>query len=99
MYGLCGKAKAHPGGRDALVEHLLKAAAALQQLDGCYLYVVSRAADDPDGVWVYEVWHSQADHQGSLANEAVKELITAGRPLIASFGEYFEMTPMGGKGL
>jgi len=99
MYGLIGKMKAHPGQRDALVAHLLNAADFLRSLDGCYLYVIHTATDDPDTVWVTEVWRSQDDHRGSLAYEEVKLIIAAARPLIAEMGGGFEVTPIGGKGL
>ena len=60
---------------------------------------INSAKDDPDTVWVTEVWKSQADHQASLTNDAVKALITAARPYIAAPPEGFEVTPIGGKGL
>ncbi|MDZ4763439.1 MAG: putative quinol monooxygenase [Chloroflexota bacterium] len=98
MYGLFGKMLAQPGQRDALIGHLLHAATLLREVDGCYLYVISSALDDPNGIWVNEVWRSQADHQASLTHDAIKSLITVARPLIAGFAERFEVTPLGGKG-
>lgn len=99
MYGLHGKFRAHPGQRDALLNVLLDAAGRLRELDGCYFYVVSTAPDDPDGIWVTEIWRDQAAHQGSLAHPAIQALITAGRPLIAAMSDRSEFTPLGGKGL
>lgn len=99
MYGLIGTMKAQHGQRAALVDHLLKAADFLRGLDGCYLYVVHTAADDPDTIWVTEAWRSQDDHRGSLAYEEVKTMIAAARPLIAEMGGGFEVVPIGGKGL
>lgn len=63
------------------------------------MYVVSRSADDPDAVWVTEVWASQAAHQASLEDERIREIIARARPLIAGLGERFELSPLGGKGL
>ncbi len=99
MYGLFGKMRSHPGRRDALIAHLLHAADLLRDLDGCYLYVVSSALDESDGVWVTEMWRSQADHQASLTHQAVRDLIAVARPLIAEMPERFEFAPLGGKGL
>jgi quinol monooxygenase YgiN len=99
MYGLLGKMRSHPRQRDTLIAHLLHAADLLRDLDGCYLYIVSSALDDPEGIWVTEVWRSQADHQSSLTHQAVRDLIVAARPLIAEMTERFEFTPVGGKGL
>lgn len=50
MFGLFGQFTAQPGQRDALVALLLQAAEALQELDGCYLYVVNSDPNDPDAV-------------------------------------------------
>ena len=99
MYGLMGKFVAQPDKRDALVKVLLNAAEAMRELDGLHLYVVSSDPNDETGVWVTEVWQTQADHQGSLELEAVQTLIAEGRPLIASMGDRIEFTPQGGKGL
>jgi quinol monooxygenase YgiN len=99
MYGLHGKMISIPGKRDELLGHLLHAADLLGEVEGCYLYVISSAADDPDGIWVTEVWRSQAEHQASLTLDAVRSLIASARPLIAGFADRSEFTPQGGKGL
>lgn len=97
MYGLFGKMIAQPGKRDELLAHLLDAGGA--EMEGNYLYVVNADPNDADAIWIYEAWRSAEDHQASLQNEAVIKLITAARPLIAGFGERFEVEPLGGKGL
>jgi quinol monooxygenase YgiN len=99
MYGLSGKFKAQPGQRDALIDILVTSAKALREVEGCYLYIVGSVPDDPDGIWITEVWRSQADHQGSLALESTKAAITAARPMIAGMSDRVEFTPIGGKGL
>ncbi len=92
------KIRSQVGQRDALVAVLLDAAAALQQVPGCQLYLVSVSASEPDTVWVTEVWSSQAEHQASLTREDVQPILARGRPLIAAF-ERIEIEPLGGKGL
>jgi quinol monooxygenase YgiN len=92
------KIRSQAGQRDTLVAVLLEAAAALQQVSGCQLYLVSASASEPDTVWVTEVWSSQAEHQASLTREDVQPILLRGRPLIASF-ERIEIEPLGGKGL
>ena len=98
-YGLCGSIAATAGEGDALAQHLLDAAAALEAVEDCLLYLVSRDVDDPDSVWVTEVWASAEAHQASLQLEAVQALIARARPIIASMGARFELLPVGGKGL
>jgi quinol monooxygenase YgiN len=99
VFGLIGKLKAHPGQRDALLALLLNATDAMASTEGCWLYVISRATDDPDTIWITEVWRSREDHQASLANEEVRAIIASARPLIAEAGGGVEVIPVGGKGL
>jgi quinol monooxygenase YgiN len=99
MYGIFGKMLAHPGKRDELLQHFLGTSGDMLDMEGNYLYVINTDPTDPDAIWIYEAWRSQADHQASLQNPAVINLIAAARPLIAGFGERFEVTPLGGKGL
>lgn len=99
MYGLIGSFKAHPGQRDALLNLLLQAANLVPEMDGCYLYVISKAADDPDTVWIAEAWRTREDHDASLTNQAVRDIIASARPLIAGMGDGVEIIPVGGKGL
>lgn len=99
MYGLFGKMRAQPGQREVLIGHLLRAADMLRDLESCLLYIINSDPTDPDGIWVTEVWQSQADHQASLTHDAIRSLITMARPLIAEMPLRYEVTPLGGKGL
>lgn len=96
MYGLIGKINAVPDQRDALISILVDG---VSGMPGCLSYVVAKDATDADAIWVTEVWDSQASHQGSLSLPSVQDAISAGRPLIAGFGERFETQPVGGMGL
>lgn len=90
MYGLHGKMKAQPGQRDALLDILTKTAD--DGMPGCLMYLISTANDDPDGLWVTEIWQSQADHRASLDLDSVKALI-------AGMSDRSEFTPLGGIGM
>lgn len=96
MYGLIGKIKTTPGGRDTLADILLEG---LADMPGCLSYIVAQDPSDPDAVWVTEVWQDQESHQASLSLPSVQAAIAKGRPLIAGFGERFETVPLGGHGL
>ena len=97
-FGMHAKIRSQTGQRDALVAVLLDAAAALQQVPGCQLYLVSVSPSEPETVWVTEVWSSQAEHQASLTRDDIQPILSRGRPLIAAF-ERIQMEPLGGKGL
>jgi len=97
-FGMYSKITTHPGQRDALVAVLLEAAAAMQHIPGCELYIVNISATEPDVVWVTEVWSSPAAHEASLTSDEIKAFIKRGMLLIAG-GERIEIIPRGGKGL
>lgn len=98
-FGMYTKIPAQPGKRDELVELLLEAAEAIQQLPDCYLYLVNVSANEPDVIWVTEVWESAEAHQASLNMESAKEAIKRGLPLIGEPVESIKLVPVGGKGL
>lgn len=98
-YTLCGSIRANEGAGDALADLLLEAADAVAEAPGCLLYLVNRVEDDPDAVWVLEVWTDREAHRASLDLAAVQDVIERARPSIAGFGERFELTLVGGHGL
>ena len=91
--------KAQPGQRDALLDILLEAAGLVADLPGCEVWIVNTMPDDPDAIWVTEVWRGEADHAASLTGDDVKAVIARARPLIAGFGERFTLEPVAGKSL
>lgn len=97
-YGLFGKFSAQPGKRDDLVGYLLQAARLLERNPSCIQYVVS-TSDEPEAVWVSEVWTDEAAHDASLEPEDVRALIQEARPLIAGMSEQTRLNVHGGKGL
>ena len=95
MYGLIGKMRAQPGQRDALIAILLEGTAAMP---GCLSYGIAKDKLDADALWITETWMSEASHKASLSLPSVQAAIGKGRPLIAGFGERFEIEPVGGHG-
>jgi len=93
MYGLIGKMKAKAGERDALIAILLEGT---QAMPGCLSYVVAEAVDDPDGIWITEIWDGADSHKASLQLPAVRAAIAKGRPIIAGFETQIETRPIGG---
>jgi quinol monooxygenase YgiN len=96
MYGLLVHMTATPGKRDALISILLSG---IDAMPGCLSYVVARDSANPDGIWITEVWDTQASHKASLSLPSVKDAISRARPLIAGFDKQIETVPVGGYGL
>ena len=95
--GRYAKAVAKPGKGEELARILLDVARALEAVPGCELYVINRAVDDPDTVWVTEIWRSQDELDASLQAEGARERIGAVRDLVEGF-ERIDLEPLGGVG-
>jgi quinol monooxygenase YgiN len=98
-YGLYGKLQAQAGKGKELGEILLKAASLMENAKGCILYIVNKTADNPDGIYVIEVWDSKEDHDNSLKLPGVRELITRAMPMLDGKPEGITLEVLGGKGL
>ena len=98
-YGCYVKFTTQSGQRDALVEHLLSAAAEVSKVAGCEVYLINTSPTEPESVWVTEVWRSQQEHDASLTNEGAQAAIKHVLPLLAGLPEKIDLLPVGGKGL
>ena len=99
-YGLHGKLTATAGNGDALAEILLEASRLVSGAKGCHIYLVSRDVEDPESVWVTEVWDSVEDHDNSLKDDKVRALIGKAMPLLDGRPEKgLVMQVIGGKGI
>jgi len=96
MYGLISKITVAPGQRDALAAILIDGT---QAMPGCLSYVIASDPADADGLWVTEVWDSQASHTASVSLPAVQAAIAKGRTMIAGFSNRVETAPIGGYGI
>ena len=76
------------GKRDELVALLIARNRALAPA-GCLAYEVGINNNEPDTVFVLELWESEHAHQSSLALAEVQEAIAAARPLLSGvFGGF-----------
>jgi quinol monooxygenase YgiN len=66
---------------------------------GCLNYIVATDPSDANSIWVTEVWQSRQAHAASLSIPAVKEAVSKGAALIASFSRVAETAPVGGLNL
>lgn len=81
MYLLHGKLTAKAGHRDELADLLIKSTKQ-GTLNGCRLYAISKDANDPNSVYITEIWDSKEDHDNSLKLEHVREAIMKAMPII-----------------
>jgi quinol monooxygenase YgiN len=95
------KFSAQPGRGDDLSHLLLEAADSVREVAGCELYLVNRAASDPDILWVTELWLSQEALDASLEQLETDEgqaRIGQAMALLAKPPELTELEPLGGVG-
>ncbi|WP_270239607.1 putative quinol monooxygenase [Kocuria marina] len=81
LFMLHGCLRSTPGNGQALAGILAENDAA-EPMPGCRLYLVATDPEDPDAVWVTEVWDTEEDHQASLQIPAVQERIQRALPII-----------------
>ena len=87
-YATIGTMGVKPGQRDAVIDILIRANPALGNI-GCLVYEVGGRDDDPDTVYVAEIWESAEAHDKSLELDEVKAAISEAMPLLTGdFGGY-----------
>lgn len=90
---------AQPGQGQALADTLLKVADGLRGAPGCELYVINASVDEPDTVWVTEVWADAEASDRALSGELGEVGIGEVLELLAGPPELVDLTPLGGAGL
>lgn len=90
---------AQPGQGRALAETLLRVAEGLRTAPGCELYVINASPDEPDVVWVTEVWADEAASDKALSSDLGEVGIGEVLQLLAGPPELVDLTPLGGPGL
>ena len=93
MYGLISKIVAGPNRRGELITILKESSS---EMPGCLSCVIAEDAADENGVWITEIWESEASHQKSLSLPAVKDAIGRAKPLIAGFSRTAVTKPVAG---
>lgn len=82
MYLLHGKLTAKSGHRDELASILLEASKLVSKAKGCKIYVIGKDENDPNSVYVTEIWENKNDHDNSLKVQGVRELIMKAMPIL-----------------
>ncbi|WP_040203496.1 putative quinol monooxygenase [Neobacillus jeddahensis] len=98
-FGLFSKFTVTEGERDNMVSMLLEATESMSELNECEIYLVSTSDDEPNAVFVYEVWSDEAAHQASLTLEPTQALIKRAKPIITGMERISTLRTSGGKGI
>ena len=98
-YAFFGKMTTKAGKRDELMAILSQAAASMNDVKGCRLYIIHKDSQDENAICVYELWDSKEDHNASLKLTIVQELIGKAMPLLDGMPEGKQFEAVAGKGL
>jgi quinol monooxygenase YgiN len=90
---------AQPGRGAALADTLLRVATGLRDAPGCELYLINLSADEPDTIWVTEVWADEAASDRALSADLGEVGIGEVLELLAGPPELVDLRPLGGTGL
>jgi quinol monooxygenase YgiN len=79
------------GKRDELVDILRKER---QACPGCQSYVIAYDSNNPNAIWITEVWDTKESHAASLNLPDVQSAISQGQTMILGFGSRVETSPI-----
>lgn len=100
MYLLHGKLTAKAAHSKELADILINASRLVEKTKGCKLYAIGKDLNEPNSVYITEIWDSKEDHDQSLKQEGVRELIMKAMPILdgpPSKGQELEI--LGGAGI
>jgi quinol monooxygenase YgiN len=96
---LLNRLTAKPGQRRRVVEILLESGKMFDDNPACLLYLVSEANDEPDVVWVVDLWTDGEAHAEALKAPELRPFVERAMPLLEGMPEQIEVRAVGGKGL
>ncbi|NMM47654.1 putative quinol monooxygenase [Marinigracilibium pacificum] len=83
MYLLNGKLTAKKGHSEELASILIEASQLVAKAKGCHIYLISKDnQQNTDDVHITEVWDTKEDHDNSLKDDNVRNLIMKAMPLL-----------------
>jgi quinol monooxygenase YgiN len=97
-YGLLNKLTAKPGKREEVIGILLESGKLMDD-SACLMYMVSEAADDPNVIYVTDLWTSKDLHRQALQAPELRGYIDKAIPLLEGMPEQTEIRPVGGTGV
>jgi quinol monooxygenase YgiN len=98
-HALINRLTAKPGQRQEVVEFLLESGRLFDDNAGCLLYLVSESEDDPNVIWVVDLWTSEEAHTEALKAPELRPFIERAMPLLEGMPEQIKVHTAGGKGL
>jgi quinol monooxygenase YgiN len=96
-FALFNRLTAKPGERARVVEILLESGKLFDDNSACRLYLVAESADDPNLIWVADLWTSEEEHAEALEAPDMRPFVEECMPLLEGMPEQIRVRPVGGK--
>jgi quinol monooxygenase YgiN len=96
-YALLNKLTAKPGQRDGVVDILIESGKIFDDNPECHMYLVSESADDPNVIWVVDLWTTREAHAEALRTPELRPYVQKSLPMLEGMPEQIEVRPIGGK--
>ncbi len=96
------KITANPGQGEELAQAMLQVADSLGSTPGCELYLINRSPEQPDVIWVTELWLDQEALDAALEglrSGPGKAQMAQVMALVGGGFERIDVVPLGGVGL
>ncbi len=90
-YGLIGQMLTAEGKRGEVIAALLEGTA---NMPGNLAYIIAEDLENPNAIWITEVWATKSDHASSLQLPQVQAAISRAREHITGFGTRVETRPV-----
>ena len=98
-YALINKMTTKPGKRDEVLTILLEAGKPFADNPACIFYLVYIDMQDPNTIWVEDLWTNKDDHTAAMSSPEMRSFITQCMPLLEGMPEQIPVELAGGKGL
>jgi quinol monooxygenase YgiN len=98
-HALINKLTAKDGQREQVVEILVESGRLFDDNEACLLYLVTESKDDPNVIWVVDLWTSEEAHAEALQAPELEPHVERAMPLLEGMPEQIKVRPVGGKGV
>jgi quinol monooxygenase YgiN len=94
---LLSRLTAKPGRRDRVVEILLESGKLFDDNSHVVCISFAKSADDPDLIWVADLWTSEEEHAEALEAPEMRPFVEECMPLLEGTPEQIRVLPVGRK--
>ena len=93
------KLVAKKGRASVLLEKFIEAAEIQQENSACEVMLAGKSASEPDTVYVFEVWSSEAEWEQARTSDAITAWSKEMPNLVAEWPNSIRLDSVGGKGI